>query len=392
MLVSEFQYELPEELIAQEPLADRAGSRMLHVHSSGELSDRRFREFPELLRVGDLVVFNDTRVFPARLYGRRSGGSVTEDHNPHPSTSSGQAFSQKTREMGHPESVPGRIEVLLTRQVLREPNEWECLVRPGRKIGVGERLFFGEHDELRAEVIARGEFGERRIRFAKAPTSRAENAREMGHPAEYFYRVLEKIGHVPLPPYIGRADSSGDRERYQTVYARERGSVAAPTAGLHFTAGILERMRERGIETCEVTLHVGLGTFQPVRAERVEDVRLHSERYSISEEAAEKINRTRREGRRIVAVGTTTVRTLEYAARQGAGEIRASSGEANLFIYPGHEFRVVGALLTNFHLPQSTLLMLVCALGGKGNVMRAYEHAVRERYRFYSYGDCMLVE
>ena len=377
MLVSEFQYELPEELIAQEPLADRAGSRMLHVHSSGELSDRRFREFPELLRVGDLVVFNDTRVFPARLYGRRSGGSVTEDHNPHPSTSSGQAFSQKTREMGHPESVPGRIEVLLTRQVLREPNEWECLVRPGRKIGVGERLFFGEHDELRAEVIARGEFGERGIRFAAA---------------DDFFALVERIGHVPLPPYIGRADSSGDRERYQTVYARERGSVAVPTAGLHFTAGILERMRERGIETCEVTLHVGLGTFQPVRAERVEDVRLHSERYSISEEAAEKINRTRREGRRIVAVGTTTVRTLEYAARQGAGEIRASSGEANLFIYPGHEFRVVGALLTNFHLPQSTLLMLVCALGGKGNVMRAYEHAVRERYRFYSYGDCMLVE
>jgi len=377
VLVSEFQYELPEELIAQEPLADRAGSRMLHVHSSGELSDRRFREFPELLRVGDLVVFNDTRVFPARLYGRRSGGSVTEDHNPHPSTSSGQAFSQKTREMGHPESVPGRIEVLLTRQVLREPNEWECLVRPGRKIGVGERLFFGEHDELRAEVIARGEFGERGIRFAAA---------------DDFFALVERIGHVPLPPYIGRADSSGDRERYQTVYARERGSVAVPTAGLHFTAGILERMRERGIETCEVTLHVGLGTFQPVRAERVEDVRLHSERYSISEEAAEKINRTRREGRRIVAVGTTTVRTLEYAARQGAGEIRASSGEANLFIYPGHEFRVVGALLTNFHLPQSTLLMLVCALGGKGNVMRAYEHAVRERYRFYSYGDCMLVE
>jgi len=394
VLVSEFQYELPEELIAQEPLADRAGSRMLHVHSSGELSDRRFREFPELLRVGDLVVFNDTRVFPARLYGRRSGGSVTEDHNPHPSTSSGQAFSQKTREMGHPESVPGRIEVLLTRQVLREPNEWECLVRPGRKIGVGERLFFGEHDELRAEVIARGEFGERRIRFAAA---------------DDFFALVERIGHVPLPPYIGRADSSGDRERYQTVYARERGSVAAPTAGLHFTAGILERMRERGIETCEVTLHVGLGTFQPVRAERVEDVRLHSERYSISEEAAEKINRTRREGRRIVAVGTTTVRTLEYAAQQGenphfsrterarngapgAGGIRSGAGEANLFISPGYKFRVVGALLTNFHLPQSTLLMLVCALGGKENVMRAYEHAVRERYRFYSYGDCMLVE
>jgi S-adenosylmethionine:tRNA ribosyltransferase-isomerase len=395
VLVSEFHYHLPEELIAQEPLVDRAGSRLLHVQSSGELRDRQFREFPELLRVGDLVVFNDTRVFPARLYGRRGG--VPESQTPHPSTSSGQTFSQKTREMGHPEgNLRGWIEVLLTRQVLGEPNEWECLVRPGRKIGVGERLFFGERDELQAEVIGRGEFGERRIRFAVVD--------------DFFGRV-EKIGHVPLPPYIGRADSSGDRERYQTVYARERGSVAAPTAGLHFTAEILGRMRERGIETCEVTLHVGLGTFQPVRVERVEEVRLHAEGYSISAEAAETINRARRESRRIVAVGTTTVRTLEYAAsfaarhgenphfsrteraRNGApGEIRAGAGEANLFIYPGYKFQVVGALLTNFHLPQSTLLMLVCALGGKENVMRAYEHAVRERYRFYSYGDCMLVE
>jgi S-adenosylmethionine:tRNA ribosyltransferase-isomerase len=261
---------------------------------------------------------------------------------------------------------------------------------------VGERLFFGEQDELQAEVIGRGEFGERRIRFAAV---------------DNFFALVERIGHVPLPPYIAREDSSGDRERYQTVYARERGSVAAPTAGLHFTAEILGRMRERGIETCEVTLHVGLGTFQPVRVERVEDVRLHSESYSISAESAETINRARRESRRIVAVGTTTVRTLEYAAefagrqgenphfsrteraRNGApGEVRAGAGEANLFIYPGYEFLVVGALLTNFHLPQSTLLMLVCALGGKENVMRAYEHAVRERYRFYSYGDCMLVE
>ena len=310
----------------------------------------------------------------------------------------------------------GRVEVLLTRQVLSEPNEWECLVRPGKKIGVGEQLFFGEQDELQAEVISRGEFGERRIRFAaaKIPTSRAKNAREMGHPeSRYqsgdgdFFSLVERIGHVPLPPYIGRADSAGDRERYQTVYARERGSVAAPTAGLHFTPEILERMRARGIETCEVTLHVGLGTFQPVRVERVEEHRLHSEAYSISSEAAEKINRARNEGRRVVAVGTTTVRTLEYAVQQGEnphfsrterarngapGEIRAGAGEANLFIYPGYRFQVVQALLTNFHLPQSTLLMLVCALGGKENVMRAYEHAVAERYRFYSYGDCMFVE
>jgi S-adenosylmethionine:tRNA ribosyltransferase-isomerase len=396
VLVSDFHYELPEELIAQEALADRAGSRLLRVKSGG-LEDRRFREFPELLRESDLVVFNNTRVFPARLYGRRE---VREGQNPH--------FSQKAREMGHP-GGPGRVEVLLTRQVLEEPNEWECLVRPGRKIGVGERLLFGERDELQAEVIARGEFGERRIRFAKVPTSRAENAREMGHPANDFFGLVEKIGHVPLPPYIARKDSLGDRERYQTVYARERGSVAAPTAGLHFTPEILGRLRERGIETAEVSLHVGLGTFQPVRTERVEEHRLHSEAYSISEEAAEKVGRARRNGRRIVAVGTTTVRTLEFAALQsenphfsrterarngapGVDEVRAGAGEANLFIYPGYKFQVVGALLTNFHLPESTLLMLVCALGGKGNVMRAYEHAVRERYRFYSYGDCMLVE
>jgi len=400
MLVSDFHYELPEELIAQEPLADRAGSRLLHVESgTGALKDRKFREFPELLRPGDLVVFNNTRVFPARLFGRRGG--VIDSH---PSTGSGQAFSQRTREMGHPASA-GRIEVLLTRQVLQEPNEWECLVRPGRKIGVGERLFFGEQDELQAAVIGRGEFGERRIRFAPAEDGFAlPDCREPAlslskgglsslEPRERdFFGLIEKIGHVPLPPYISRGDSAGDRERYQTVYARERGSVAAPTAGLHFTAEILGRMRERGIETAEVTLHVGLGTFQPVRTERVEEHRLHAEAYSISAEAAEKIGRARRESRRIVAVGTTTVRTLEYAAQQRAGEIKEETGEANLFIYPGYKFQVVRGLLTNFHLPQSTLLMLVCALGGKENVMRAYEHAVRERYRFYSYGDCMLVQ
>jgi len=400
MLVSDFHYELPEELIAQEPLADRAGSRLLRVTSGAgmpELEDRWFREFPELLRGNDLVVFNNTRVFPARLYGRREGAQNPhfsqksremghpENQNPHP-------LAENARRAGHPERLRGRVEVLLTRQLQEEPNEWECLVRPGRKIGVGERLIFGEQDELEAEVMARGEFGERRIRFAKTPTSRTKNAREMGHPAEDFFGLVEKIGHVPLPPYIGREDSSGDRERYQTVYARERGSVAAPTAGLHFTPEILKRVRERGIETAEVTLHVGLGTFQPVRTERVEEHRLHSEAYSISEDATEMIGRARRDSRRIVAVGTTTVRTLEFAAQQGAGEVRAGTGEANIFIYPGYKFQVVEALLTNFHLPQSTLLMMVCALGGKENILRAYEHAVRERYRFYSYGDCMLVE
>jgi S-adenosylmethionine:tRNA ribosyltransferase-isomerase len=379
VLVSDFYYDLPEELIAQEPLADRAGSRLLQVRSgSGSLEDRRFRELPELLRAGDLVVFNNTRVFPARLYGRRGATQLPGDQNPHPFDKlRAGSLAKNARRMGHPEFLQGQIEVLLTKQLQREPNEWECLVRPGRKIGVGEHLFFGESGELQAEVIGREEFGERRIRFA---------------PIKRLFEHIEKIGHVPLPPYIARADSSSDRERYQTVYAREPGSVAAPTAGLHFTPEILRGMHGGGIETCEVTLHVGLGTFQPVRAEQVEEHRLHSEAYSISADAAEKLGRARRESRRIVAVGTTTVRTLEYAAQQSAGEVRAGTGEANLFIYPGYKFQLVRALLTNFHLPQSTLLMLVCALGGKELVMRAYEHAVRERYRFYSYGDCMLVE
>ncbi len=395
MLVSDFRYHLPEELIAQEPLADRAASRMLHLDaSSGRFEDRQFREFPELLRPNDLVVFNNTRVFPARLYGRRGGVKAQPVSRRNPAA----------REFLH-----GRIEVLLTRQLQQEPNEWECLVRPGRKIRVGEHLFFGDHDELRAEVIGRGGFGERRIRFTAVQPSfarpdgrmrpsphepfwRDSSADTMSTSADDFFELVERIGHVPLPPYIARAGSSSDRERYQTVYARERGSVAAPTAGLHFTLEILRGLRERGIETADVTLHVGLGTFQPVRSERVEEHQMHSEAYSISGEAAEKIQLARSQSRRVVAVGTTTVRTLEYAARQGLGAVRAGDGEANLFIYPGYKFQVVGALLTNFHLPQSTLLMLVCALGGKENVLRAYEHAVAARYRFYSYGDCMFVE
>jgi S-adenosylmethionine:tRNA ribosyltransferase-isomerase len=362
VLVSDFHYDLPEELIAQQPLPDRAASRLLHLSAAtGNLVDRQFREFPDLLRPGDLLVFNNTRVFPARLYGHRAGlrSQPLSPHNP------------ATRDF-----LSGQVEVLLTRQLQRDPNDWECLVRPGRKIGVGEHLSFGSvHDELQAEVIARGEFGERHIRFA---------------PADDFFARVERIGHIPLPPYIARDDSAADRDRYQTVYARERGSVAAPTAGLHFTPEILSRLHDRGIETTEVTLHVGLGTFQPVRAEEVEEHVLHSEPYSISEAATAKIRQARHESRRIVAVGTTTVRTLEYAAQ--AGEVQAGSGEANLFIYPGYKFRVVQALLTNFHLPQSTLLMLVCALAGRENVLRAYHHAVAQRYRFYSYGDCMIVE
>ncbi len=396
MLVSDFQYDLPLERIAQEPLPDRSASRLLHLSrtpGSGQdqswqgqswedrnWEDRKFREFPGLLRPDDLLVVNNTRVFPARLYGHRSGqrAQPLSPHNP------------AARDF-----LRGRIEVLLTRQMADDPNEWECLVRPGRKIGIGEKLYFGnaaEDDagELEAEVTQRGSFGERRIRFAPVPD---------------FLARVERIGHVPLPPYIDRDDRATDRDRYQTVYARTPGSmarsVAAPTAGLHFTPEILDEIRARGIEVAEITLHVGLGTFQPVRVEKVEDHKLHREWYEILAEAAQAIRRAKAEGRRVVAVGTTTVRALEYAAGlserlfdkpSGRDQVEAGQGEADLFIYPGYRFRVVNALLTNFHLPQSTLLMLVCALGGKELVMAAYRHAVESGYRFYSYGDCMFIE
>jgi len=433
MLVSDFDYELPPELIAQEPLPDRAASRMLHlVRGPGLLEDLRFRDFPELLRPGDLVVFNNTRVFPARLYGRRSGArsQPVSARNPAsreflrgkvevlltaPAESSrgltrinaDKAKAEKMMEKGREEKTKEEEIRVHPRSSAANPLLWNALVRPGRKIGVGERLFFGGRDELQAEVVARGEFGERTLRF---------------DPVDDFFAVVERIGHVPLPPYIGRPDQPQDRQRYQTVYARVRGSVAAPTAGLHFTPAVLERMRQRGIPAAEITLHVGLGTFQPVHVECVEEHKLHREWYSISANAAEQINRALAAGRRVVAIGTTTVRTLEYAALVAAAgggrrhassgkaerspgenaeahesetratQIQAGSGEADLFIYPGFQFRVVGALLTNFHLPKSTLLMLVSAFAGRERVLAAYRHAVEQGYRFYSYGDCMLVE
>jgi S-adenosylmethionine:tRNA ribosyltransferase-isomerase len=384
VLVSDFDFHLPEELIAQEALPDRSASRMLHLlRGSGEFADRRFTDFPTLLRPDDLLVVNNSRVFPARLYGRRAGlhSQPVSSRNP------------AARDFLH-----GRVEVLLTRQLA--PQEWQALVRPGRKIGVGEKIFFTSAEtpddvaaprelegspELVAEVIGRGEFGERTLRF---------------DPVSDFFATVEKLGHVPLPPYIARADRVEDRERYQTVYARpeERGSIAAPTAGLHFTPEILSAIRKRGVEIAEITLHVGLGTFQPVHVKNVEEHKLHRESFHISDAVAAQINRALEQKRRIVAVGTTTVRTLEYVARQNASDptgtarISAGSGEAEIFIYPGFEFRVVGALLTNFHLPQSTLLMLVAAFAGRENVLRAYEHAVKEKYRFFSYGDCMFVE
>ena len=338
---------------------------MLFLGQDGSFEDRRFIEFPTLVQTTDLIVLNNSRVFPARLYGRRAGLHA-------------QPVSPRNPAAGN--FLRGEVEVLLTRQ--SGPWEWQALVRPGRKIDTGETIYFGTDRELQAEITGRGSFGERTLRFQPMPD---------------FFATIERLGHVPLPPYIARPDKPEDRERYQTVYAQREatGSVAAPTAGLHFTPEVLSRIRERGVEIAEITLHVGLGTFQPVRVEKIEEHKIHREPFSISTEAAEKINRALREERRIVAVGTTTVRTLEYAARQSSEktpQISAGSGEADIFIYPGFEFRVTGALLTNFHLPKSTLLMLVSAFAGRENVLRAYEHAVKEGYRFFSYGDCMFVE
>jgi S-adenosylmethionine:tRNA ribosyltransferase-isomerase len=350
VLVRDFDFRLPEQLIAQSPPAERAAARMLTLdRATGAWADRRFRELPTLLRPGDLLVLNDSRVIPARLFAHRAGLHTQAQHK-----------------------TTARVQVLLAEQL--SAWEWKALVRPGRKVLTGEQLNFGA-DELRAEVIAHGEFGERTIRFA---------------PVGDFFGVVERLGHMPLPPYIHREDEPEDRERYQTVYGRERGSVAAPTAGLHFTPEILSAIRARDVEIAQVTLHVGLGTFAPVRVDRVEEVKLHAERYTISPESADAVNRALREGRRIVAAGTTTVRTLEHCATLGA-ELAPHSGSTSIFISPGYEFRIVGALLTNFHLPQSTLLMLVSAFAGRENVLRAYEHAVRERYQFFSYGDCMFI-
>lgn len=372
MRVSDFHFDLPEELIAQSPPAVRGSSRMLVLDRRvGEYRDNFFRNLPELLQPGDLLILNDSRVIPARLYATRARGAHTQASSPDPT---------------------GRIEVLLTQQLSQ--HEWTALVRPGRKVQPGERLHFAASPTsgnpaptplLEAEVIAAADFGERTLRFA--PTSE-------------FRAILDRIGHMPLPPYIHRSDTPEDRDRYQTVFSHEPGSAAAPTAGLHFTPGILDQLRARGVQIETITLHVGLGTFQPVRAENVEEIRLHAEHYTLPPATANAINGALREKRRIIAAGTTTTRTLEHCAHITSTDafephsglrLHPHSGETSIFISPGYRFRVVSGLLTNFHLPQSTLLMLVSAFAGREQVLAAYQHAVRERYRFFSYGDCMLI-
>jgi S-adenosylmethionine:tRNA ribosyltransferase-isomerase len=364
MRLNELHYELPQELIAQRPLAERDASRLLLVdRASGQCQGRRFSEFPELLQGDELLVFNDARVLPARLYGHRTGV-----HSQRP--------SRKTAR----EHLSGTVEVFLTRQLAAD--RWEALVRPGRKMQVGERVIFGA-GELEGEILARGELGLRTMRF------HANNEQSIE-------ANIEKVGHVPLPPYIDRPDEKADRERYQTVFARQPGAVAAPTAGLHFTADILERIRARGCSICEITLDVGLGTFQPIHTEILEEHKIHFEACDIGEEAAEMIRGAKRQKRPVLAVGTSVVRTLEDAAARvvAAGQTNqlcAGRAEAQIFIVPGHKFRIVDMLLTNFHLPKSTLLALVAAFAGTENILAAYRHAVQERYRFYSYGDCMLI-
>jgi S-adenosylmethionine:tRNA ribosyltransferase-isomerase len=370
VLLSDFNYELPPELIAQAPLPERDASRMLIVEREhSRWRDAEFRSFPDQLSGDELIVVNDARVIPARLFGRRLGAG---------SEKPGKSRRTATEFLTSP------IEVLLTRQMA--PNEWEALVRPGRKIRVGERIEFGA-GELSAEVLDRGEYGLRRIRLSSTGD---------------IPQTIERLGHVPLPPYISREDEPADRERYQTIFAQRPGAVAAPTAGLHFSPAILERLRLRGIRMASITLDVGLGTFQPIHEEEIDRHQIHSERYEISETAASAICEAKREHRPIVAVGTTVVRALEDAAQKSAARyeegkspagslIEPGPTEAAIFIKPGRRFRVVDQLLTNFHLPQSTLLVLVSAFAGREFILQAYQHAVEERYRFYSYGDCMWI-
>lgn len=385
MRVSDFDFVLPPELIAQHPPAQRGDSRMLLVdRHTGTCRDAHFRDFPAQLRPGDLLILNNSRVIPARLFARRTG-LRTQLNSPAPT---------------------GQVEVLLTQPLGND--QWRALVKPARKVPAGERLIFKappagsssrpERSEvegpafgnlpepfLEADVIHAGDHGERTLHFAPTPD---------------FFATLERLGHMPLPPYIHRDhDEEEDRTRYQTVYAGQNthGSAAAPTAGLHFTPEILDSIRNNGVQIEHLTLHVGLGTFQPIRVDNLADIRLHEEPYTLPAATAEAITQAKADGRRIVAVGTTTTRTLEHIAT--TGQLHAHSGTTSIFLRPGHRFHLVGALLTNFHLPKSTLMMLVSALAdtpeqtrtGREKVLAAYQHAVESRYRFFSYGDCMFL-
>ncbi|MBC8080931.1 MAG: tRNA preQ1(34) S-adenosylmethionine ribosyltransferase-isomerase QueA [Gorillibacterium sp.] len=352
MDVDLFDYHLPEELIAQTPLADRTGSRLMTLdRQTGEIQHRRFDELINLMEAGDLLVLNDTRVIPARLFGLKA-------------------------------DTGAKVEVLLLKELGND--RWEGLVRPAKKLKQGARIVFGdnlENPKLAAVIEEEGEMGGRVLRF------------------EYqgiFHSILDQLGQMPLPPYI--KERLDDQERYQTVYAKHEGSAAAPTAGLHFTGEYLERIRNIGVQIAYVTLHVGLGTFRPVSVERVEEHEMHAEFYILPQETADAVNAAKAAGKRVIAVGTTSARTLETAARMAAGEqtasfvpLQASSGWTDIFIYPGEQIRVVDALVTNFHLPKSTLVMLVSALAGRENVLKAYDEAVHEQYRFFSFGDAMFV-
>ena len=361
----DFYFELPKELIAQRPIEKREASRLLRMdRATGEMNHHHFYELPELLDEGDCLVLNDSRVMPARLLGERDAG--------------------------------GSVEVVLLREVERceaEPHEcnlkhggatggaadgatggtiYECLVRPGRKCKPGTRLVFG-NGELTALVTGVTDGGNRYIRY---------------NCSGVFLDVLERLGKMPLPPYIH--EELQDRERYQTVYSRETGSAAAPTAGLHFTGELLDTIKSHGVQLCYLTLHVGLGTFRPVKTDTVEEHRMHAEYYTLTADTAEAINQTKRRGGRVLAVGTTSCRTLESCADE-TGMLTAGSGSTDIFIYPGYRFKCIDGIITNFHLPESTLIMLVSALAGRENVLRAYEEAIRERYRFFSFGDAMLI-
>jgi S-adenosylmethionine:tRNA ribosyltransferase-isomerase len=372
MRLDEFSYELPSERIAQRPLDERDASRMLILdRGRQDWEDSVFRSLPERLRGDELIVVNNARVIPARLFGRRMGVRAEKPGR----------NKRVVREF-----LSSEIEVLLTRQVAAE--EWEALVRPGKKIRVGERVEFGE-GALSAEVIGRGDYGLRRLRLT-APGG--------------VHQAIEQLGHIPLPPYIARGDEPADRERYQTIFAERPGAIAAPTAGLHFSPAVLDQIQRRGVEITAITLEVGLGTFQPIHEEEIEQHQIHSEHYEIPEQAANAICKARRDSRPILAVGTTVVRALEDAAAKFSAKRRTNPGdqrseflvepgraEAGIFIKPGHQFRMVDQLLTNFHLPQSTLLVLVSAFAGRELILRAYHHAVEAGYRFYSYGDCMWI-